>query len=58
MFGITLLCEDAVLLMCLLLMSAGLKAVPDHHTSICTVATSSPFSSGMVLVMASSTLLC
>lgn len=66
MFGITLLCEDAMLLRpavdvcfgCLLLMSAVLKAVPDHHTSICTVATSSPFSSGMVLVMAGSTLLC
>jgi superfamily II DNA/RNA helicase len=43
---------------CLLLMSAVLKAVPDYHIRICTVATSSRFSSKRVLDMAGSILLC
>ena len=50
---ITLMCEDAMLLM-----SAVLKAVPDYHIRICTVATSSRFSSKRVLDMAGSILLC
>ena len=42
----------------MLLMSAVLKVVKDHHTSIYMVATSSPFSSGKVLIMVGSILLC
>ena len=48
-----MLCDHAVLLM-----SAVLKAFKDHHTSICTVATSNPISSEKVLITADSILLC